>query len=709
MHEPLQQRRSVALNLEGLESRVLLSAPSVPFTDDFSDNAQGPVWALLEDAPADVWLAETQQRLEFRSDGSSAALEGAFYGSNGWTLDTAHDFAFKTDWSFTASGSGAALIDLTIVAAPPDGACSLGIMAGADGSTDFALVNGDKFGQPDVEEAVTRTSNQGTVYISYDAAADRASLSVNGYWRTTHDPDNGDWVYQGKVVGEWGAETVSVGIGGMAEAMAVGAGEAYADNFALDQGTVVTPTAQTAPLLQDFSSGRPDAAGGWGYFAYEAGRIQVTGGRLRMDDTVADTDYSLCEAVLHLDLSSATSATLTLDHWSLGDEDDPLPASFSGHVVGDGIAISADGVQWHTVTSLTGDFTEQSFDLDAVAYAAGISFSSDFQIKFQQYDNYPANSDGREFDNISVTAGGSLVWGLNELSGIFVREGITSTDPTGASWNRVPGKLAQVSAGEAVVWGVNSNGGVFLREGVSLSDPTGTSWTRVAGKLDQVSAGETGLLWGLNVNGGIFVREGVSELVPEGTGWGRVSGKLDYISVGEGSVWGLNTNGGIFVREGVTSAVPAGTGWLRVPGQLAQVGVGEMGLVWGINSNNGIFVREGVSAGNLTGTGWTRVSGKLAQASCGFGDVWGLNLNGGIFCRTGVETATTPQGTGWERCPGDLALISVGLTDVQGPSSVSSAEQDGGWLAQPDAFYTADDPFAADWDEETQGTWQRSA
>ncbi|MHC4192080.1 MAG: choice-of-anchor D domain-containing protein, partial [Planctomycetota bacterium] len=68
-----------------------------------------------------------------------------------------------------------------------------------------------------------------------------------------------------------------------------------------------------------------------------------------------------------------------------------------------GISFSADGVTWYRLTNLSGSFTQQTFDLDAAVQAAGISYSSDFRIKFQQYDNYPALSDGREFDNISMT------------------------------------------------------------------------------------------------------------------------------------------------------------------------------------------------------------------------------------------------------------------------------------------------------------------
>jgi hypothetical protein len=46
------------------------------------------------------------------------------------------------------------------------------------------------------------------------------------------------------------------------------------------------------------------------------GRIEVVGGRLRMDDYSYDATYSLNEAILHLDLTGETNITLMLDHYN---------------------------------------------------------------------------------------------------------------------------------------------------------------------------------------------------------------------------------------------------------------------------------------------------------------------------------------------------------------------------------------------------------
>jgi hypothetical protein len=160
---------------------------------------------------------------------------------------------------------------------------------------------------------------------------------------------------------------------------------------------------QTVPYSQDFSSGLPDASNGWEYYSTNQGRIQVVGGRLRMDDSVGDGTYSLNEAILHLNLTGQTNVNLSLDHYSIFDENHTLAANFTGHANGDGIAVSIDGLNWTKISDLTGS-SSISIDLDLVSLFGGSADLSNVRIKFQQYDNYPSpTDDGREFDNINVT------------------------------------------------------------------------------------------------------------------------------------------------------------------------------------------------------------------------------------------------------------------------------------------------------------------
>jgi hypothetical protein len=159
------------------------------------------------------------------------------------------------------------------------------------------------------------------------------------------------------------------------------------------------------PLFyEDFNDGLP--FDGWDYYSSDSnGRIQVVDGRLRMYST-AHNSYTLNEAVLHLDLEGRSNVVLAFFQAETvnGDEVDLLPDIFTGHYDGDGVSVSSDGVTWHQVVNaneLDVGAGGQIFNVNLDD--AGIAYTSDFRIKFQQYDNYSWPSDGREFDNIEAT------------------------------------------------------------------------------------------------------------------------------------------------------------------------------------------------------------------------------------------------------------------------------------------------------------------
>ncbi len=177
------------------------------------------------------------------------------------------------------------------------------------------------------------------------------------------------------------------------------------DNIKVTYSSSVT--VQSVPYSQGFSSGLPDASLGWEYYSDSEGRIDVVYGRLRMDDYGENYIYSLNEAILHVDLTGRSNVSLMLDQRNLADESTALPTQFEGHYKGDGISLSVDGIHWVTITSLTGNFTNQEFMLDSIIeqakIAAGSDDISDVRVKFQQYDNSTAWNDGREFDNIKIS------------------------------------------------------------------------------------------------------------------------------------------------------------------------------------------------------------------------------------------------------------------------------------------------------------------
>ena len=113
--------------------------------------------------------------------------------------------------------------------------------------------------------------------------------------------------------------------------------------------------------------------------------------------------YALNVAVLHINLEGRENVMLSFWHRESGDELHELPATFTGSIWGDGIAVSVDGENWTTIFSASDlDVGSEgkviTFDLGSL----GIEYTSDFQIKFQKTSKYPWSSNGCEWDDISL-------------------------------------------------------------------------------------------------------------------------------------------------------------------------------------------------------------------------------------------------------------------------------------------------------------------
>jgi hypothetical protein len=126
----------------------------------------------------------------------------------------------------------------------------------------------------------------------------------------------------------------------------------------------------------------------------------------------------LAEAILHVDARNFQNVTVSFAQREFGDEDQPMPASFTGSSNSDGVAFSVDGVNWNRLISLTGSdststYQPRSFNLSQLAVSLGLTLGSNVRIKFQQYDNSPIPSDGMTFDNIAVN--GTPVSGVDPL------------------------------------------------------------------------------------------------------------------------------------------------------------------------------------------------------------------------------------------------------------------------------------------------------
>ena len=388
-----------------------------------------------------------------------------------------------------------------------------------------------------------------------------------------------------------------------------------------DRGTY-TPSqtgSVSVPYTQDFSSGLPDA--GWSYYSSNQGRIRVAGGQLWMDDTAADSTYSLNEARLYLNLAGKSGVTLTLDHTNIrgGDTSHPLPTSFKSHWDGDGISFSADGITWYTLTNLTSSFAAQSFDLDAAIQRAGISYTWNFKIKFQQYDNASYPVKGRGFDNIEISVNPPAVGIVS--TGDFNdddNEDLARTDAAGR-W------LVTTSQGNTEVWGAWSTAVTW--NDVQAADVNGD------GKADIIGRTDSGAWWAGISNGSSFTNQFMGAWAP--ISWndvhavnvnGDINGNTDIIGrTDSGAWWAGISNGSSFTNQFMG-------GWAAIPWNDVQVGnfdndgkkddvIGRTndGAWWAGISNGSSFTNQFMDAWATTQRGffggWTGISWNDVQAT----------------------------------------------------------------------------------------------
>ncbi|WP_395753592.1 M36 family metallopeptidase [Prosthecobacter sp.] len=159
----------------------------------------------------------------------------------------------------------------------------------------------------------------------------------------------------------------------------------------------------------------PTLGAGWTITGTNSYRTQVTSSNsphagtyhLTMDSSV-DDNYSRNEATLTLNMAGHHNVQLSFWARSYSDEGNgPPPSPFPGTGYDfDGVAISADGgINWYEVQplrSLTDTYTKYVVDMDAVMASHGLTYGSNFKIRFNQYDNYGIATDGIAIDDIAV-------------------------------------------------------------------------------------------------------------------------------------------------------------------------------------------------------------------------------------------------------------------------------------------------------------------
>lgn len=142
---------------------------------------------------------------------------------------------------------------------------------------------------------------------------------------------------------------------------------------------------------------------GWAGIFTRQGAIRVSaeaaaggGYGLLIDDQVADDIASTAALILTINLADQSDVELEFKWREFNDENHP----------DDGLFISDDrGANWYKILSFNNgpsDFQLERIQLDDALMQHGLTYNSEFQIKFQFYDNHPAPNDGYAIDEVRV-------------------------------------------------------------------------------------------------------------------------------------------------------------------------------------------------------------------------------------------------------------------------------------------------------------------
>ena len=201
--------------------------PSSYCLDNFDDNLMGSIWTMMAPNEPNLWLDETNQRLEVRSTG--VVDDVALYVPNGWYLDTSQDFGIKIRYHNELDSETWAELLFSLAASSEIknnhlqfSVCSL------DRGPYFYYELTQNGSQID-ELYITRLSNDGWIFISYDTVLDEVYFGINGY-----GPANAVKTVPGLLQGDWSGKQIGPHIGGSSEYFEVLSGQAYWDDLIMD-------------------------------------------------------------------------------------------------------------------------------------------------------------------------------------------------------------------------------------------------------------------------------------------------------------------------------------------------------------------------------------------------------------------------------------------------------------------------------------------
>jgi hypothetical protein len=196
-------------------------------SDDFDDNFRDEQWGLIADDLSSCWLEETNRRLELRAT-SKASRCTAYYVARSWRLYPTADFTFRFDFHYDLCSDEAGWVSVLLTPdVDSDDPLYMEFGAGCDNDEPrFWYQAGDT--AKIAADVAYRGKDDGTLYVSYDAAADELYLSDIGY-----GDDNALWTLRSVLGTSWGGWPIVLSLGGGADRLDIRSGSAYVDNFVM--------------------------------------------------------------------------------------------------------------------------------------------------------------------------------------------------------------------------------------------------------------------------------------------------------------------------------------------------------------------------------------------------------------------------------------------------------------------------------------------
>jgi hypothetical protein len=225
--------------LHGVASAQVTTSSQAVVQDNFDDNKTGTLWKAYTEGTGKA--AEVNKHVEFTT---TSATDNAFAGYMGdkWSIDPNHDFAMKVDLNYDMVTMNGGWVTFGVTPSPDKPRNQYVAFGIGCVSTFRSYWREWKDGYEVRWTFQGRNRNLTTLYFSYDADADTLYMGEAGY-----GADNAWEVVADQVRGRWGRKPIYVFLGLTTEGVAVGAGHAFVDNFALESGVLTNAKPSTPP------------------------------------------------------------------------------------------------------------------------------------------------------------------------------------------------------------------------------------------------------------------------------------------------------------------------------------------------------------------------------------------------------------------------------------------------------------------------------